>query len=60
MEAASLGDWDAGNFTSFRGLPAGGSFYLRIVDTLKGDVGTVRDWAVHVRWDRPEEVAVGR
>lgn len=30
----------------FRGLRAGGSFYLAVTDTLSDDVGIVRDWSV--------------
>jgi hypothetical protein len=30
----------------FRGLRAGGSFYLAVTDTLAEDVGIVRDWSV--------------
>ena len=38
--AENLDGWDLGNFESFRGLQGGGSFYLRVVDTLEGEVGT--------------------
>jgi len=30
----------------FRGLKAGGSFYLEVADTLAEDVGIVREWSV--------------
>jgi hypothetical protein len=40
--------------------PGGGHFYIRVADTMEGDVGTVRDWAVHVSSDEAAEIATRR
>ncbi len=43
----------------FRGLPAGGSFYLAVADTLSGDIGVVRAWSVECARVPPDQAAPG-
>ena len=45
FRAAELGD---DPLQVFRGLRAGGCFYLSVADTLPKDVGTLRQWSVGV------------
>ncbi len=40
----------------FRGLHAGGSFYLAVADTLAKDVGILRLWSVRIEIRRPCQV----
>jgi subtilisin-like proprotein convertase family protein len=59
-DTETLTGWDTGKFESFRGLRGGGSFYLRVVDAVEGEVGTIEGWAVHVSSDPTTDVAFTR
>jgi hypothetical protein len=48
-EAERLEGWEAVSFSRFLERPAGGDFFLRVVDEAEFDVGVVENWAVFVR-----------
>jgi hypothetical protein len=46
-------DQGGGSFSTWRGLPKGGCWYLQISDNAGADTGGVSQWAVWVRNQRP-------
>jgi hypothetical protein len=49
-------DQGGGSFSTWRGLPKGGCWYMTVSDNEGADTGTITQWAVYVRNQRPVEV----
>lgn len=38
---------ESASFSIFEGMPAGGSFYLSVIDSREGNKGMVREWSIY-------------
>ena len=46
-------DQGGGSFSTWRGLPKGGCWYLTVSDNAAADLGSISGWAIFVRNQRP-------